>query len=316
MAKIDIPDISSQFESQAGLNNRFTLIENEFNDKVLYRDNPTGEPNQMENDLDMNGNKILNAIVVDPVTQTEASLVNYDDTNNQVSSGSTVQAVIESLDGYTAGLATPTFNNVGGGSEVLRDQTASDINLRTLVAGANVTLNQTADTIEIISTGGGGGASEVTATNTTTYTTSNSTTGEITLPELDLTLTGRGWWEFEAQLNMDTDTGGTQTSDLYFDGDVPGADPIYSLTVSYADLAGDIRGTSARIDVAGRITLPALISTSVGDLQVITVKGLIFSNTASSTFGISMNGNPFNPATLFSLLPGSFVKARYYQVVV
>lgn len=60
MAKITIPNISSGYASTTALNTAFDSIETELNSKVLYRDNPTGEPNQMENDLDMNGFSILN----------------------------------------------------------------------------------------------------------------------------------------------------------------------------------------------------------------------------------------------------------------
>ena len=61
MAKITISNLSSGFNSTTTLNNAFDTIETELNNKVLYRDNPAGEPNQMENDLDMNGQTILNA---------------------------------------------------------------------------------------------------------------------------------------------------------------------------------------------------------------------------------------------------------------
>lgn len=60
MAKISISNLSSGFNSTTTLNNAFDAIEGELNNKVLYRNNPTGEPNQMENDLDMNGYDILN----------------------------------------------------------------------------------------------------------------------------------------------------------------------------------------------------------------------------------------------------------------
>lgn len=61
MAKITISDIASGYASTTQLNNAFNAVEAELNNKVLYRDPPAGEPNQMEADLDMNGNKILNA---------------------------------------------------------------------------------------------------------------------------------------------------------------------------------------------------------------------------------------------------------------
>lgn len=60
MAKIDLPTISSGYASNTTFNTTFTTIENEFQQKVLYRDNPSGEPNSMQNDLDMNSNDINN----------------------------------------------------------------------------------------------------------------------------------------------------------------------------------------------------------------------------------------------------------------
>jgi hypothetical protein len=60
MAKITLPTISSGYATTTQLNNAFNQIETELQDKVLYRDNPAGEPNVMEQDLDMNNNKIIN----------------------------------------------------------------------------------------------------------------------------------------------------------------------------------------------------------------------------------------------------------------
>jgi hypothetical protein len=60
MAKISISNLSSGFNSTTTLNNAFDAIEGELNNKVLYRNNPAGEPNQMEQALDMNGFDILN----------------------------------------------------------------------------------------------------------------------------------------------------------------------------------------------------------------------------------------------------------------
>jgi hypothetical protein len=60
MAKITISDIASGYASTTQLNNAFNALEAELNNKVLYRDPPVGEPNQMETDLDMNGNSIIN----------------------------------------------------------------------------------------------------------------------------------------------------------------------------------------------------------------------------------------------------------------
>ncbi len=57
--KIELDDtLSGRDLSKIGAN--FQKIENALNTQVLYRDNPEGEPNQMENLLDMNGERIIN----------------------------------------------------------------------------------------------------------------------------------------------------------------------------------------------------------------------------------------------------------------
>ncbi len=63
MAKITLDTITSSFGSASLFNTNYSAIETELNDNVLYRVNPEGEANQMENDLDMNSFTILNAII-------------------------------------------------------------------------------------------------------------------------------------------------------------------------------------------------------------------------------------------------------------
>jgi hypothetical protein len=58
--KISLDSIISGFKSVTTLVSNFGKIQTNLNDKVLYRDNPEGEPNQMENLLDMNGYAIIN----------------------------------------------------------------------------------------------------------------------------------------------------------------------------------------------------------------------------------------------------------------
>ena len=60
MAKVTLSDITAGYASASALNASFNAIEDEFNSKVLYRNNPSGEPNQMENNLDMNNYDLLN----------------------------------------------------------------------------------------------------------------------------------------------------------------------------------------------------------------------------------------------------------------
>lgn len=77
MAKITFSDIATGFQSVGTLNNNFAQLEYELQQKVLYRSNPTGEPNSMQNDLDMNGYNILNlgtATVVTSLSATQSIL--------------------------------------------------------------------------------------------------------------------------------------------------------------------------------------------------------------------------------------------------
>lgn len=62
MSKINLSDVTSG--SSTTINRNFQKIEDALNDEVLYRDNPSGTPNQMEDSLDMNSHDILNAGVI------------------------------------------------------------------------------------------------------------------------------------------------------------------------------------------------------------------------------------------------------------
>ena len=70
MAKVTLSDITAGYASASALNATFNILEDHLNNQVLYRNNPSGEPNQMENNLDMNNFNILNvgSIDVDSVT--------------------------------------------------------------------------------------------------------------------------------------------------------------------------------------------------------------------------------------------------------
>lgn len=68
MAKITLASTAGGY-NLAQINTNQQLIADELNGKVLYRDNPTGEPNQMNNNLDMNSNRILN--LPEPAALTE-----------------------------------------------------------------------------------------------------------------------------------------------------------------------------------------------------------------------------------------------------
>lgn len=61
MAKIVIDNVQSGYGLVDSLNLRLQQVEDEFNTKVLYRDNPIGEANQfLTTDLDLNSNDVIN----------------------------------------------------------------------------------------------------------------------------------------------------------------------------------------------------------------------------------------------------------------
>lgn len=60
MSKIDLDTITSGY-NLSKINANFQKLEGELNNKVLYRSPPTGEPNSMSANLDMNGRAVLNA---------------------------------------------------------------------------------------------------------------------------------------------------------------------------------------------------------------------------------------------------------------
>ena len=68
MAKITLPEITAGYNSATQLNNAFALLAAELQGKVLYRDNPAGEPNTLENEIDMNTNDISNVGNIDTDT--------------------------------------------------------------------------------------------------------------------------------------------------------------------------------------------------------------------------------------------------------
>lgn len=88
MAKITLAKPTSGY-NLAEINNNFTLIEQEFQNKVLYRDNPVGESNVMENSIDMNSNRILN--LLEPLTANEPARLQ--DVQNAISGVSTANLV-------------------------------------------------------------------------------------------------------------------------------------------------------------------------------------------------------------------------------
>lgn len=70
MAKKTFP-VATTTDYLSTFNDNFVQVAAEMQDKLLYRDNPDGEPNDMQSDLDMNSNRIYN--LPTPVLMSEAA---------------------------------------------------------------------------------------------------------------------------------------------------------------------------------------------------------------------------------------------------
>ncbi|AXH71946.1 MAG: hypothetical protein [Podoviridae sp. ctbj_2] len=69
MSKVVLPPITGGY-NLSRINQNFQEVADALNEGALWRDNPAGEPNEMKNVLDMNGNRIYN--LPDPVLDHEA----------------------------------------------------------------------------------------------------------------------------------------------------------------------------------------------------------------------------------------------------
>ncbi len=58
MAKFTPGTLVGGFSDKDSLNATLTDVADQLNNKVLYRDNPTGEPNQLQSDIDVNCHKL------------------------------------------------------------------------------------------------------------------------------------------------------------------------------------------------------------------------------------------------------------------
>jgi hypothetical protein len=156
MAKIELDDIASGY-NLSKINTNFDRIEDELNQKVLYRANPAGNPNAMGNDFDMNGFDILN--------------VGYINANDLQINGQPILDYIEANEGgiidpeavnvrrrsYTApsdGVVTITLVHPYEGDEedmlVFRNGVAQSPDKFTLSSTTSITFNLPLETGEVV----------------------------------------------------------------------------------------------------------------------------------------------------------------------
>lgn len=125
MSKVTLKDITSGYDL-SGINSNFQKLEEELNDKVMYRDNPIGEPNHSNNDIDLNSNDLLNVNEINVTTlKINGEYVTAGDLAIAVTDAVTEESVDTFEDmlamdflGVKSTIKTITYHKDLGGSEV------------------------------------------------------------------------------------------------------------------------------------------------------------------------------------------------------
>jgi hypothetical protein len=88
MTKVVLQKPTSGF-NLAAINDNFIKLEDELNNKILYRNNPEGEPNQLRTDVDVNGVRLYN--LREPLSPSEAARLQ--DVTNAISGATTANLI-------------------------------------------------------------------------------------------------------------------------------------------------------------------------------------------------------------------------------
>lgn len=142
MAKITLNSILSGF-NLSKVNDNFQKIEDELNERVLYRDNPPGESNTLKTDVDANSHHIFNLPA--PITDNEparlkdvkaaiagqagltANLINFEPTS-AISSNNVQGAIEEAMEKAKQTVTVEDFGVVGvGGDDTAVIQSAINV---------------------------------------------------------------------------------------------------------------------------------------------------------------------------------------------
>ena len=152
MAKITLPTIASGFASNTEFNTAFDAIEAELQNKVLYRNNTSGETNTMSNALDMNSNAITNA---SSVTTTALVVGGADLTGSVTASAASASAASTSA---AAAAVSATSASTSASTTVAAAagiKWKNSVKCATTVAGGNITLSGSSQTLDGIGASAG-----------------------------------------------------------------------------------------------------------------------------------------------------------------
>ena len=165
MAKITIPPVSGGFDLKTTVDARLQQVEDELNTKVLYKTNPVGEDNSLDNDIDMDGNDLLNAgivaaeiILLDGVNQEEVLQGLVDDASESAAEAAASEAA--SAVSASAALSSELQADITKNAvDVVAAQVASDVSgitIEFLVDGAFYDLGFVSDPTTLFPTDLGG----------------------------------------------------------------------------------------------------------------------------------------------------------------
>ncbi len=146
--KLNLPDVTNM-NSLSVINGNFTAIEQELQNKVLYRDNPTGEPNSLNSDVDANGKDIYNVdtlrsseLYLDGVRVVPSGVLVVDggiDTSNFMEKDNNLSDVV-SASSARINIGLGNVNNTSDINKPISSATASALagKQATLVSGVNI----------------------------------------------------------------------------------------------------------------------------------------------------------------------------------
>lgn len=195
--KIILDDVASGY-NLSKINVNFDKVQEELNNKVLYRDPPDGAPNEMSTDLDMNGNKIYNLAkptspheplrLIDAAEIAAGGEFPINTTISSSGSGASLvrdpEGVVRSLTGVghiqtvvdgddmliTTTAEANTAASIGTGTSLYANKVGANLQFKSIKAGTGVSLYDSGTEVTINATGGTGSGEVNTASNVGTGT--------------------------------------------------------------------------------------------------------------------------------------------------
>lgn len=151
MSKIVLNDVTN-LNALSVINDNFDKLEQELQDKVLYRDNPEGEPNGLEGDLDANGNSIYN---VQDLTIAGGFTVDGQDVGAYIGQAADAAADAEASATAAANSATAASSSASSASASASSATASASTATTKASEASTSASSAATSASTATTQAG-----------------------------------------------------------------------------------------------------------------------------------------------------------------